>query len=94
MTFGIFLMAVGLVGVSFLAGIMLRALGISATISGMGVWLAAMLFMGTIAVINLTISPVIEPLALQFALLIGVPLAVGFAGLSCALRRNPHVPSE
>lgn len=56
MTFGMFVMAVGLVGVSLLAGIMLRALGISTRISGLGASLAAMLFMGAIAVINLTIA--------------------------------------
>ncbi len=88
MTFVSFLMAVGLVGAALLIGIMLRTLPLREVIPGVGLWLGAMLLMGTIAAINLATLPVIEPLLLQYLLLAGVPLVVGFLGLSLLLQGN------
>lgn len=78
MAFSTFLMGIGMIGTSFLAGVIFRSFWTRERVAGAGLWLAAMLFMGLVAAVASAFRPVIEPLWMQYALFLALPFTLGF----------------
>jgi hypothetical protein len=81
MAFSAFLMAIGMVGTAFLSGVIVRSFWSRERVPGAGLWFSAMLFMGLVSAIASASNPVIEPLWLQYALLLVAPFVFGFVCL-------------
>lgn len=89
MTFGMFLVAFGVAGISMILGVIVRTFWISNRVNGAGFWLLALLFMGGIGAVTTAYNPVVEPLWLHYVLIVVAPFVVGFIGLSVLIGRRP-----
>lgn len=89
-----FTLTVGLIGSSFLLGIVARSLGVRETFTGTGIWTLAMAFILAAVSFLSALRPVLQPLWLQYLLLDVLPFAVGFIGLSLLIGRRPAVDEE
>lgn len=94
MSFGTFLITFGVVGVSFLVGVMVRTLWITSEVRAVSSWLAPLLFMGCIGAFTTSYHPVVEPLWLHYVLIVAVPFAGGYVALALLIGRGAEPSSE
>lgn len=94
MSFGTFLITVGVVGTSMMLGAMVRTLWITDHVRAVGRWLLPLLLMGGIGAFITSYHPVADPLWLHYVLIVGCPFIIGFVGLALLIGRGSAVERD
>lgn len=88
MSFGTFLITVGVAGTSMMLGAMVRTLWITDRVRVVGRWLLPLLLMGGIGAFVTSYHPVADPLWSHYVLIVGCPFVIGFVGLALLIGRG------